>query len=112
MARHILLAFSNPLEGREEEFNAWYNERHLDDVLKVPGYVSAQRFELSPTQMMPDGPYRYLAIYEVETDDLEATSKALQAMTPEDMPVSEAWDYDRCETRWYSPITEMKSRSD
>jgi hypothetical protein len=28
MARHILLAFSNPLEAREEEFNAWYDGRH------------------------------------------------------------------------------------
>jgi hypothetical protein len=88
MTRHILLAFSNPLEGREDEFNAWYNERHLDDVLKVPGYISAQRFELSSTQMMPDGPYRYLAIYEVGTDDLEAAPAVLQSMTPKDMPVT------------------------
>lgn len=37
MARHILLAFSNPLDEREEEFNSWYNDIHLDNVLKVPG---------------------------------------------------------------------------
>jgi len=61
--------------------------------------------------MMPSAPYRYLAIYEVETDDLAATSQTLQSMTPEDMPVSQAWDYDRCATRWYSPITEIRTKN-
>jgi hypothetical protein len=60
--------------------------------------------------MMADSPYRYLAIYEVEIDDLEKTSRQLQSMTPEDMPVTQAWDYDRCATSWFSTITEIKSK--
>jgi len=107
MARHLLMAFSNPLEGLEDEFNRWYNEVHLDDVLKVPGYISAQRFELSPTQMVPGAPYRYVALYEVETDDLEATSNTLQLMPQEQLPVSDSWDYERCATWWFTPITEQ-----
>jgi hypothetical protein len=106
MARHLLMAFSNALDGLEDEFNRWYNEVHLGDVLKVPGYTAAQRFELSSTQMMPNPPYKYLAVYEVETDDLEATSTQLQSMPPEELPVTEAWDYDRCATWWFTPITE------
>lgn len=108
MARHILMAFSNALEGTDDEFNRWYNEVHLGDVLKVPGYVAAQRFEVSSAQMMPDPPYRYVALYEVETDDLAATLRELQNMPPEELPVSATWDYDRCATWWYSPITDRR----
>jgi len=105
MARHILMAFSNALAGRDDEFNRWYDDIHLSDVLKVPGYTAAQRFELSPSQMMPDPPYRYVALYEVETDDLQATLEELRNKPPEELPVSDSWDYDRCATWWYSPIT-------
>jgi hypothetical protein len=66
MAENLFLAFSNPADpSREAEFNEWYDQTHIPQLLKhVPGLVSAQRFRLESTQL----PHRYLAIYEVDGD--------------------------------------------
>jgi hypothetical protein len=75
MAKHILMAFSNPRPGTDAEFNKWYDEVHLQEILRVKGYVSAQRFCVSDSQMVGRaGPvHKYLTIYEIETDDLKQT---------------------------------------
>ncbi|WP_167480822.1 hypothetical protein [Mesorhizobium waimense] len=44
MSRHVFTVLNNPVEGREAEFNAWYDDRHVHDILRLPGLVSAQRF--------------------------------------------------------------------
>ena len=44
----------------------------------MPGFVSAQRFKLADTQRArPPHPFRYLALYEIETDDLQTTLNEL-----------------------------------
>ena len=66
------MVLSNAVEGRDDQFNDWYTNRHIPDVLAIPGIVSASRYELAGTQRMtPPWPYRYLAIYDIETDDLD-----------------------------------------
>ncbi|WP_265737807.1 SDR family oxidoreductase [Actinacidiphila oryziradicis] len=60
--RYLMIAQTTPLEGRDDEFNAWYNGEHLKDVLAVPGFVSAERFEVASGE----APFKYYAIYEVE----------------------------------------------
>ena len=67
------MALTNAVDDREDEYNDWYNNTHLKDVLNVPGFVSAQRFRLSSAQRMANPPYKYLAIYEIETDDIHRT---------------------------------------
>jgi hypothetical protein len=67
-----LVVWTNPVKGRESEYNSWYNEIHLPEVIAVPGFVAATRYELSPEpRRMPGVPefvpaQRYLAIYELE----------------------------------------------
>ena len=56
--------------AREQEFNDWFDNIHLPDVLKTPGYVSAKRFVIKESKM---GRGKYLAIYEIETNDIEKT---------------------------------------
>ena len=54
---------------REDEFNEWYNKTHLPDVLETPGVVRAIRYErIAPSE----GQAKYLALYEIEADDLQA----------------------------------------
>lgn len=66
------MVLTNAVDGRDDEFNDWYSNRHIPDVLAIPGIVSASRYELAGTQRMtPPWPYRYLAIYDIETDDLD-----------------------------------------
>jgi hypothetical protein len=68
--RHIQLVFSNPYEGKDDEFNEWYDNVHLPEVLAVPGMISAERFDLRPLarEAGTTPEFRYLAIYELEGD--------------------------------------------
>ena len=49
---------------KEEEFNHWYNEEHLAELLAVPGVLSAARYEA-----IRSGP-KHLAFYELENADV------------------------------------------
>ncbi len=48
----------------EEEFNRWYQEEHLQELLGVPGILSAARYEATKS-----GP-KHLAVYELESVDV------------------------------------------
>jgi len=108
MARHILLVLSNATVGRDDEFNDWYTDEHLRDVLSVDGFVAAQRFRLSDAQLQPDrpAPHRYLAVYEIEADDVAAPLQALLAgVTTGAIPLSETLDLASLATFAWTPIT-------
>jgi hypothetical protein len=45
----------------DADFNAWYNQEHVSDLLKMPGFLNAARYEAAR-----GGP-RYLALYELES---------------------------------------------
>lgn len=77
----LQLVFSKPVAGREAEFDEWYNNVHLPEILAVPGVVSAQRFNLMDAEItrapeLPQPTHRYLAIYEME-GDVDATMKII-----------------------------------
>lgn len=63
MPNFVVLVMSNPHPGREAEFNDWYDDPHLDQVIATTGFTSAQRFELRAEQGV-NSPHRYLALYE------------------------------------------------
>jgi hypothetical protein len=79
----LFLVFSNAASpARVEAFNRWYDEVHLREVLSVPGVVAATRYELDEDQMMPgeDGfGRRFLAVYEIEAEDLKQVRDAVRA---------------------------------
>ena len=92
MARYLFVVNSNPAEGREQEYNEWYSNRHIADLLALPGVVSARRFVLNNTQLA-DVPqhFKYLALYEIETDDLQDfIGQLLSRSGTESMPISAA----------------------
>lgn len=71
MTNSLYIVQSNPVAGREDEYNEWYTRQHLPDVLSLPGFVAAQRFRASAIMRSPRArPYRYsgLAIYEIAGD--------------------------------------------
>ncbi len=66
-----MMIFSDPVAGREDEYNHWYSTRHLPDVVSVPGFVRARRLQLAPVQFHASPPLnRYLAYFEITTNDL------------------------------------------
>jgi hypothetical protein len=93
MAKHLLLAFTNPVAGREEEFDRWYDERHAPDLLAVPGFVSAQRFALTDATGQGRPGWTHLALYELDTDDPNALMAEVRSrLGTEAMPVSDTLD--------------------
>jgi hypothetical protein len=109
MQRYSLIVLTNPVEGRDGEYNDWYTNIHLDDVLKIPGVIGAQRFRRSDTQR-GSGPYPwgYLAIYECETGDLPSIIRELKARGgTELMRMTDALATERF-VCFFESITEMK----
>lgn len=110
MPRAVLIVMTNPIDdSREAEYNEWYTNTHLSDVLKVPGFVAATRYRLSSKQLRgsaPEGTHRYLAIYEVDSDDLASVNAGLIKAASEGMVISEALDGDTASTLLFEQITE------
>lgn len=67
MQRAVLITSVDVAAGAEDEFNRWYNDVHLPEVLACPGFASATRYECT------DGQPRYLAIYELESEEALTT---------------------------------------
>ena len=73
MAKWLLAVATNCADAaREAEFNEWYDKTHIPDVLETAGFVRATRYEnIEPSE----GEAKFLATYEIETDDIEAFQK-------------------------------------
>ena len=113
MAKYTFVVLTNPTEGKEAEYNQWYNGQHIPDVLNVPGFVAAQRFKLADAQMGKNNPYKYLALYEIESDDLAGALKALQSRTgTDDMIMSDAIDLKNVGAYIFSAVAEKVQAKD
>lgn len=96
------LVFSAPRAGQEAEYDAWYSGRHLDDVLAVAGYVSAQRFAVSGAA----APAPFLALYEIDRaayDD--AVAEVARRAGTEAMPMPDVVDRSCFTTAHYRPAS-------
>ena len=73
MAKHVLLALTNPVEGRDDEFNDWYDKIAYPTYKSLPGLVPLGRFKAADVpHMFPfqrNNEYKYLSIYYFEADD-------------------------------------------
>ena len=72
MAKGIYYVESRPASPEvDAEFNRWYNNVHLPEMIALEGIVSVRRF----APVTDDGPY--VAIYELEGDDLPTILKGM-----------------------------------
>jgi len=63
--RAIFLVYTDLLDDKyDEEFNAWYNTRHLPQLTAIPGILDAARYVA-----VRGGP-KYLAVYELQTPEV------------------------------------------
>ena len=111
MAKHILVVLTNAVsEEREKDFNDWYSNRHIHDVLKLPSFTSATRYVASAAQWAPQPPsWKYLAIYEVD-DPAQAADAIRNAVAdPNKMSGSDSLDISGISVCFYTPITERVS---
>jgi epsilon-lactone hydrolase len=95
MAIHQYVVLSRAVSGREEEFDKWYDGKHLGDAVRVPGITSARRYRVI-RQAGTDVPAWYsLAIYDIDSDDPDRVIAAIgKAARTEDMPISDAFTRD------------------
>jgi hypothetical protein len=106
MRKFKMLVFSEPFEGQDDAYNEWYTGRHLKDVCALEGFTAAQRFTLHSVSM-GQGLNRYLAIYDVETDEPDRVVEQLFAArdTPA-MPMDPAFNIDPTTVMLYEELTE------
>ena len=71
MTRWVNIVETNCADAlREEEFNNWYDNIHIPDILETPGFLSATRYVINEPQ---EGRGKYLTVYEIETEDMDKT---------------------------------------
>jgi hypothetical protein len=72
---YTLIVYTSPADGREEEYNAWYDDVHLLEFAALPGVISGRRFKVTSAT---DGKPTYAAVYELSTspDEVMAAMNA------------------------------------
>lgn len=75
MPRGIMYVETMPVSpDREADYHRWYNDTHLAEITAVDGIVAARRF--APA----DGNGPFIAIYELDCDDLDGAVRQLSDM--------------------------------
>ena len=46
MPKGVMVVQTGCEPGREDEYNDWYSNTHIPEVLAVPGFVGARRFKV------------------------------------------------------------------
>jgi hypothetical protein len=60
----LLLMMTDIDPANETDFNRWYEEEHLDERMRIPGFINARRFTA-----VEGGP-KYLALYDLESPEV------------------------------------------
>jgi hypothetical protein len=85
MSLYTTIHLHNVPAGREGDYAAWFDGTHAADVARLRGFRSADRFEVTPEQIMPDipQPWRYLSVYEFDYPAPEIDLPALGPLLAE-----------------------------
>ena len=80
MQRGILVVQTDAMPGHEREFNAWYDENHVPEILATEGFLLGRRFRAVPYLTdagAESGFTKYLAVYDIASTDLVRSYQAL-----------------------------------
>jgi hypothetical protein len=80
--RQILVVFTTPVQGMEDQYNDWYDNVHLPEILGRGTMISAQRYKLGELQRNEDPPFQYMAIYELKSGGAAADTEASRSAPP------------------------------
>lgn len=102
-----MIVFTNPVEGRDEAYNDWYSTVHIQDVLRIPGVIAAQRFK----RRAGADRWGYVALYDLETDDPEALIPEIKRRTGEGVfNMSDAISFVDVYSGIFEPVTDIVRR--
>jgi hypothetical protein len=106
--RTLYLVFSNPVEGKDREFNEWYDSVHLREVLATPGMISAQRYSVREAEINRAAgvrpTHRYLLVYEMEGDVDAVMSKLQEAAASGVLQMSDSLDLANVSMSFWTPL--------
>ena len=86
MSDYTLIVFTSPVEGREDEYNKWYDEVHLPEFSSLPGIISGKRYNVAGDQPV------WAAIYELSAPPAEVFKAMNAAVKDGSMHMSDAMD--------------------
>jgi hypothetical protein len=105
MAKYVFVVFTEPVEGLDAEYNEWYSNQHIPDVLALDGITAARRFKLAEMNPPQAANPPYLALYEIEADDVSQIPAAIRLAIEEGrMPISDALDRSKNHSVYYEAI--------
>jgi hypothetical protein len=92
MAKYSMVVQSKAVDGKDAEYNEWYDNQHFGDICAIPGVTGGRRLEQVMTVAGEPG-LKYLAIYDIETDDIGGVMAEMGRRGTEGlMPISDALD--------------------
>ena len=70
---YTLIVYTSPVDGREDEYNAWYDDVHLPEFAALPGVIAGRRFKVVGGRTP-----QYVAIYDLSAhpDEILAAMNA------------------------------------
>ncbi len=106
----LQFALSNPVAGREDEFNRWYEHDHLRNGVLTPGILAGQRFRRADGPW-PSGKHEYLTIWEID-DPAFALAQLASVKGTDAMPISPAIDMSTVQppTMWRRATVRSRAR--
>ena len=71
MALYTTIHLHNVPAGREADYAAWFDGPHREALARLRGFRAADRFEVTPEQIMPDipQPWRFMSVYDLDLPD-------------------------------------------
>lgn len=89
-----MMVFTDPVPGREAEYDEWYDGTHLPELLALPGFVAAHRWRRSDSGFpgFAGCPQRNLAIYELDGDGEKGFAAMMEASASGALHMSDALD--------------------
>lgn len=81
MALYTTIHLHNTPAGREADYAKWFDGPHRQALAELRGFMTADRYEVTPQQIMPDipQPWRYMSVYDF---DLPQPAIDLPALGP------------------------------
>jgi hypothetical protein len=79
MTLYTTIHLHNVPAGRETEYAAWFDGPHREALARLRGFKEAERYEVTPEQIMPDiaQPWRYASVYDFDHPQPEIDVPAL-----------------------------------
>lgn len=104
--KYLLQVISRALPGRDADYNEWYDNTHIADVLGLPGFAACQRYVRADPGK--EGQAEYVAVYEVETNDPAALLQGLFAASAQ-MELTDAIDSSSVRFEFLKPSGERRT---